>query len=393
MVNNKSILIFGAGKIGRSFIGQLFSQSGYRVIFIDNNQRVINELNQHKTYKVVIKGKDEKTIKISNVIGILAKNYESIINAIANCDIMATSVGENAFRKIIPLIAQGIEKRRIIQPNFPIDIILAENIRNADEIMRNGLKLYLPKSFPINSYIGLIETSIGKMVPIMSKEVENKDALLVYAESYNTLILGKSGFKNPIPNVKGLSPKENIKAWVDRKAFIHNLGHVAAAYFGFYKFPGRKYIFEVLDDDEVYTFTRAVMKQSAKALIKEYPAEFTFVDLVTHIDDLISRFRNQELGDTVFRVGRDLRRKLSKDDRVIGAVRLASKHHLPYHLIIKVLAYGFFFSAENESGHPDQGDEEFLCELKADLDNLLISVCGLNSPSDIEIINKIKSNL
>ena len=34
----KKILIFGAGKIGRSFIGQLFSRAGYELVFIDANK-------------------------------------------------------------------------------------------------------------------------------------------------------------------------------------------------------------------------------------------------------------------------------------------------------------------------------------------------------------------
>lgn len=386
---DKSIVVFGAGKIGRSFIGQLFSKGGYKVIFIDVDVRIINELNQRKSYHIIIKAEKEKVLRISNVCGILADDRESIINAIANCDIMATSVGKNAFTKIIPLIAKGIEKRRTIQPSFPMDIILAENIRNACEIMKNGLKLSLTHDFLIDSYIGLIETSIGKMVPIMPKEIENKDPLLVYAERYNTLILGKSGFKNPIPNVEGLSPKENIKAWVDRKAFIHNLGHAAAAYFGYFKDPKRKYMYEVLADKEVYTFTHEVMKQSAKALVKEYPSEFTSEDLFTHIDDLISRFRNQALGDTVFRVGRDLKRKLSADDRVVGAIKLACKNDMPYNLLIKVLAYGFFFCAKNEFGHLYHEDIEFLSELQVNLFHVLTSVCGFDYQSDKDIINKI----
>ena len=39
-------------------------------------------------------------------------------------------------------------------------------------------------------------------------------------------------------------------------------------------------------------------------------------DLEDHIDDLIYRFRNKALQDTIFRVGQDLTRKLSYDDRL-----------------------------------------------------------------------------
>lgn len=387
----RSIVVFGAGKIGRSFIGQLFSRSGYKVIFIDIDLRIIKELNRRKSYNVVIKSKNEEVWEITNFCGILANDIESIINAIANCDLMATSVGKNAFTKILPVIAKGVEKRITIQPNYPLDIILAENIRDACQIMKNGLKTLLAKDFPINSYLGFIETSIGKMVPIIPKEIENKDSLLVYAESYNTLILDKKEFKNPIPKVAGLSPKENIKAWVDRKAFIHNLGHAAAAYFGYFKYPERKYLYEVLADKEVYSFTREAMKQSANALINEYPNVFTVNDLDTHIDDLICRFQNKALCDTVFRVGYDLKRKLSAGDRVVGAIKLAQKTGNSFDRLIEVLIYGLLFRAKNEFDHLYQEDIEFIFKLQTDVVNVLTSVCGFDNQLDMDIINNIKT--
>ncbi|NJK84846.1 MAG: hypothetical protein HC906_01560 [Bacteroidales bacterium] len=86
--------------------------------------------------------------------------------------------------------------------------------------------------------MGLVETSIGKMVPIMTSKDIEEDLLQVFAEPYNTLILDKNGFKNPIPDIRGLAPKVNMKAWVDRKSFIHNLGHAVAAYIGKLFCPG-----------------------------------------------------------------------------------------------------------------------------------------------------------
>lgn len=53
LLHEKLIVIFGAGKIGRSFVGQLFSCSGYKVVFIDIDQRVISELNLRKQYEVI----------------------------------------------------------------------------------------------------------------------------------------------------------------------------------------------------------------------------------------------------------------------------------------------------------------------------------------------------
>ena len=103
----------------------------------------------------------------------------------------------------------------------PLDIILAENLRHAAPFFRKKILPFLPADYPFNTLVGLIETSIGKMVPIMMEKDMEIDILQVFAEPYNILILDKKAFKNSIPPIAGLSPKENIKAWVDRK-LIHS---------------------------------------------------------------------------------------------------------------------------------------------------------------------------
>jgi mannitol-1-phosphate 5-dehydrogenase len=113
---------------------------------------------------------------------------------------------------------------------------LQKIIRNADIYITNELSKFLPVEFPLDSMLGLVETSSGKMVPVMTQKDLEEDSLLLFAEPYNSLILAKKGFKNPIPEIRNLAPKENIKAWVDRKLFIHNLGHAASAYLGYQSF-------------------------------------------------------------------------------------------------------------------------------------------------------------
>ena len=70
----KKLVLFGAGKIGRSFIGQLFSRSGYEVVFVDINETVIHELNEKHRYKVVIKSDSEETIWVENVRGVMGSD-------------------------------------------------------------------------------------------------------------------------------------------------------------------------------------------------------------------------------------------------------------------------------------------------------------------------------
>lgn len=391
-MESKKLVLFGAGKIGRSFIGQLFSRSGYEVVFIDIDERIISALNRDKKYRLVVKSDDvDKDIWVENVRGVLGNDAEKIVNEVASADIMAISVGQKAIQKIAPLVSGGLELRAEKYEDNPLDIILAENLRDAAHVVEKEFKKHLCSKFNFDEKVGLIETSIGKMVPIMPKSVVDKDPLLVYAEPYNTLILDRKGFKNPIPEVDGLAPKANMPAWVDRKSFIHNLGHAAAVYYGYMKYPEMIYLFEIMKKKDVYERTRETMLQSADILIRQYPDEFTKKDLIEHIDDLLHRFSNKALGDTVFRVGQDLYRKLGPDDRLVGALKLALKYKMPYDKILYIIACAINFRAANEQGSRSEADEQFSKEAKLGISSVLETVCKISKKEYPEVHSEVQA--
>lgn len=385
----KKLLLFGAGKIGRSFIGQLFSRGGYEVIFVDINQELIRKLNQDNSYNVIIKSDaGDTTLNIKNVRGLHFSQKKEILAEVCSTNLMATAVGSANLKTVIKIIGEGLLNKIGKGIDTPVDIIIAENLRNAAEFFHDELITYLPENY-VRDRIGLVETSIGKMVPIMTKEELDEDILQVFAEPYNTLILDHHAFKNPLPQVEGLSPKKNMKAWVDRKSFIHNLGHAAAAYYGFLKHPDYKYLYEVLSDKEVFYFAESAMKESANILISIYPDEFNFKILNEHIRDLLKRFQNRSLGDTVYRVGRDLCRKLGPDDRLTGAIILALKTGNRFDRILYSLVCGFYFRAKDNDGKYYTPDRKFIRLFNnVNTEKMLEKVCKFNKYEHYKIFEK-----
>jgi mannitol-1-phosphate 5-dehydrogenase len=278
------------------------------------------------------------------------------------------------------VLNRGITSRYRRFPGKPVDIILAENVRNAGEFLRSALREG-GATYPVDSYVGLVETSIGKMVPIMTKEQMAEDPLAVYAEPYNNLILDGRAFKNAVPDVAGLSPKDNMKAWVDRKLFIHNMGHAALAYRANFDFPELVYTWEALEIPSLHEKTRETMVQSAAILEKMYPEEFDQRQLEEHSDDLLKRFANRALGDTLFRVGCDLRRKLGRDDRLIVPILAGISLDLPFDLILEAWIRGCSFKAVGENGRELESDRKFKQEYGLDYGRILQEHCHL-SPTD-----------
>jgi len=349
----------GAGNIGRSFVGQIFSRSGWEVVFVDIDSAVIDALNSKGRYTVEVRDRVPGNILVENVRGVSALDVENVCNEIAGADIVATSVGQQALPHIMKPISLGLLKRRDLFKDKPLDIIICENMQNAALFFKNSLKKAMPDDFPLEDCVGLVETSIGKMVPIMSDREKKNDPLLVYAEAYNTLIVDRMGFRGPVPDIPELDPKENIKAYVDRKLYIHNLGHGILSYTSFVFKKEYQYIWEAAFDEELHSFTEKAMWESGRALVKEYPREFDEKGIGDHVEDLLSRFGNKALGDTIYRVGRDLYRKLSPDDRLIGAMKLCEKHSVLVKNISLGVASSLFFKAVDEKGKMYEKDRVF----------------------------------
>ena len=384
-IRKDKLVLFGAGKIGRSFIGQLFSMGGYEVVFIDVFKPLVDELNRRGNYNVVIKSDKEQVLNIKNVRALFAGDEKKVIEELSTAGISAVSVGINGLKGIFPILANGLLERYRIDSDYPLDIIIAENMRNADAFFAEQLKKLLPSAYPFSRLVGLIETSIGKMVPIMQKKDTENDMLQIFSEPYNTLILNKKGFRNPIPAIAGLAPKENMKAWVDRKLFIHNLGHCASAYTGFLFNPAFKYLYEALAVEKIYRFSREAMLEASEVLMALHPGEFTRDDLENHIDDLLVRFQNRSLGDTIFRVGCDLQRKLGPEDRLAGAIHTAIKLNLPHDKILFALVCACHFRAKDENGRLPREDKEFSRIYEKGLGTVLQSVCGFDPDRDRQV--------
>jgi mannitol-1-phosphate 5-dehydrogenase len=206
---DKKLVLFGAGKIGRAFIGQLFSRGGFEVVFIDINRELIDNLNRYGEYKVMHKSRDTaETILVTNIRGICLDDCKKVSEELSDASLAAISVGQQGMEATLPAIREGLILRLQRFGNWPLDFILAENMRNADLFLMTKLKDLLPGDFPADTMIGPVETSIGKMVPIMSEKDLEEDPLQVFAEPYNSLIVSGKGFRNPVPQIAGLVPQE-----------------------------------------------------------------------------------------------------------------------------------------------------------------------------------------
>lgn len=314
------MVMYGCGNIGRGFVGALFALSGYEVTFIDIADALVERLHLERRYPVrLVSDSGFEDIEISGVDAVSGRDAERAAGLIAEADIMATAVGANALKFIAPVIAAGIRKRFAPggKPGRPLNIIICENLMDADAVLGGMIRENLPQEAreKFDRDVGLVEASIGRMVPVQTPEMQAGNPLRVCAERYGFLPVDRDAFRGGIPDVKGMVPFSPFGFYIRRKLYVHNMGHAVCAYLG--GFAGFEYIWAAAGNPDIRLVAQNAMLESALALGARYQVPVR--GIIDHIDDLLLRFSNAALGDTCRRVGADTVRKLSPSDRLAGA--------------------------------------------------------------------------
>ena len=378
-------VMYGAGNIGRGFIAQKFYLSGYDTTFIDVDMNVVNAINETNEYPIYVTGKgayDKQFVK--NVKAVNGRDVDAVVDTIAECDIMATALGANIIKFVAPNIAKAIVKR-YENGAAPLNILICENLIDSNIILHNYVAEYIPeecKDYFENS-IGFVSVCVGRTVPKAPEEFTKDNMLAVCTEPYSKLPADSEGFR-PVgceyPPIKGLIPFSPFKFFIEQKLLVHNMAHAMSAYLGYLK--GYTQIPEVEVDAEIkYLITRAIL-ESARALSKKHGASLD--DNLEFFETLIIRFENKLLDDTLLRVGRDTKRKLSAADRLGGAFKLVREQGMiPAHIAIGIAA-GFLF---------DHAEDPIALETSSyakenGIAAALEKYCDITDAADVEMVGR-----
>ncbi|WP_028782381.1 mannitol-1-phosphate 5-dehydrogenase [Thalassobacillus devorans] len=329
----KQTVHFGAGNIGRGFIGALFSQSGYHVTFVDIADQIINKLNEERSYQVKLATEQQETVAVENVSGLNNSSQEDeVVEAIKNAAYLTTAIGPNILPKIAPLIARGVSER-INTTDEKLYIIACENQIGATALLRDYVFAHLDDKMKgkIEGRVYFFNSAVDRIVPI-----QDQDSLDVLVEPYYEWVVET---KESIPPVKGMKIVEDLAPFIERKLFTVNTGHAVIAYLGY--LAGKETIDETLSDEEVANQVRETLKETGSYLINEYGLDKN--DHLNYINKNIERFKNPYLNDNVTRVARAPMRKLGPEDRLIRPATQAQKAGLSYTNLAKAIAAALLF--------------------------------------------------
>ncbi len=349
----KQALHFGAGNIGRGFIGEILFNNGFAVTFVDVNDTLIKALNDRHCYSIEIAQEGKPHIDVRDVSGINNReNPQAVIKAVAETDIITTAIGPNILPFIAELIAKGIQERKAKASTQSIDILACENMIGGSQFLKEEVCKYLDKDDLeyLDTYIGFPNAAVDRIVPAQSHE----DPLFVVVEPFNEWVVETKRMKNPDLRLANVHYEDNLEPFIERKLFSVNSGHATSAYIGAYY--GAKTILEALQTQAVRSQIQAVLGEIRQLLVSKWG--FDDAELRDYHDVIISRFENPYIVDDIERVARTPIRKLGYDERFIRPIRELKERQLPYANLLKTVAFVFTYK--------DSHDEQSL-KLQSDL--------------------------
>lgn len=333
---------FGAGNIGRGFIGLLLSQAGYEVTFVDVNETFVTQLQKRGEYPVTLASEGQETVIVKNVTALSSVTHaEEVAAAIAGADLVTTAVGVSILKHIAGVLAEGIG-RRLAGSTAPLHVIACENAIGGSAQLKELVYAKLDSEVRAKADISVAfpNAAVDRIVPLQQHE----DILKVMVEPFYEWVVDASQMLPGYRPVEGVHYVDNLEPYIERKLFTVNTGHCSAAYLGYLRGYGT--IQQAMADEGLTALVREVLEETGTVLVQKHG--FDAEQHSKYIDKILERFRNPALTDEVTRVGRSPIRKLSPNDRLVSPALQAFDRGLGYTALSRSMAAALLFNVSDD---------------------------------------------
>jgi mannitol-1-phosphate 5-dehydrogenase len=331
---------FGAGNIGRGFVGLLLHEGGYEVVFSDVSAGLVDAINAVDAYTVHEVGDGGVDVEVTGFRAInSAVDPQAVIDEIATADVVTTAVGPNILRFVAPLLNAGLAQRGA--DLAPLQVMACENAIRATDQLRGHMAEQAGDTWEaLSSRAVFANTAVDRIVPGQPADA----GVDVMVEPFYEWAIERGPFEGALPNVPGAHFVDDLAPYIERKLFTVNTGHAATAYYG--ARAGVERISDALALPEVAEAVSATLAETSAVLIAKH--DFAPDELARYRETILARFRNPGLPDTVWRVGRQPLRKLSRHERFIGPAAEAAEQGLPVDALVATIGAALAFDAPDD---------------------------------------------
>ncbi len=299
---------FGAGNIGRGFIGLLLHEAGHDLVFVDVNAPLIAAIHVAEEYRVIEIGPGGRQHVVTGFTAIdSSADRDAAVEAVASADIATTAVGPTVLRFIAPVIADALRSRAT--EAAPLIVMACENALQATDLLRSEIATLLVDTPEVLDRAVFANTAVDRIVPT----ADPADGLDVRVEPFCEWAIESGPFGDAVPSIPGARFVDELAPYIERKLFTVNTGHATSAYLG--RAAGHEFVHGAIADPAVRAGVVAALEETSRLLVLRHGFDPSVQD--AYRATALERFANAALADPVTRVGRQPLRKLSRHERFI----------------------------------------------------------------------------
>lgn len=377
----RTLVIWGAGRIGRGFVAALFRDPAWRIVFVDIDRTLVDQLNQRKQY-AIFRATPE---------GVSREIMKDCFTAVHTSDsaalealfleeglLLDVAVHATELDRVADMLKPLISLRASALPDAPLDILMNVNMSMPDEAFREKLTAVLADDRAALAYLagrtGISGIAAACISPLAPEEMKREDPLALLNNNYPEQAISDAALKGEKRFPPHIRLSRNLSAEETRKLYTLNMAHALLCYLGLPK--GYTTVIEAMNDPELRSLVDEALDEANTGLLQALP--LTQAELDWWRDTVISLLFNPYIDDSLRRLGADTRRKLGRHDRLVGPAALCLDAGRMPRAICRAIRAGFFY--END----DPGTQAVRSILKErSLDAAITEICGLTAEHTI----------
>ncbi|UWD35254.1 mannitol-1-phosphate 5-dehydrogenase [Mycoplasma cottewii] len=326
------LIHFGAGNIGKCLVGCVLSQQVDLIYFVDNNKKVVDQLNNQKVIK--IKTSEQKQYIINNFKSYLLSDFLKYKNTWDEINLITISIGVNNLDHIKDYIQKIIDYKSANQQQ--LIIMCCENKIRVSSWFKT-------KFNNLTSNIYFVDVLVDRIIPI-----QNNNSDFLECEDYYLWAVDNKQWPKEINKLKDLKYVDDFDNQIDKKIYMLNAIHCSISWYVFKNigYQKCKTVYQAMQIKQVVDFVNDFLDEVIMVLNHKLNIELK--NLIDYKKEIINRLNNKFIDDDLKRLARNSQLKLSENERILFSLNYAKTNNLKYKTIQLSYENGLEYLKEND---------------------------------------------
>ncbi len=332
-MRTREVMIIGAGKIGRGYLADVFTNEGFHLIFVNGKPDTIDKLNEAGKYTIFTTVDGVATSRLISGYEAYSssRDFDKVVERLSQIDLACVALYPNAYESVADVIAGATKKRMQDGVKEPLNICMFVNYVFTGRLMKEKVNARLndeEKAY-FKDHIGIIDSLTRRNGSQPTDEMLAQDPLCISTGAGNILPVGDEFVGGRPSDIKAMQFVDKAEGRLVLKVWCGNVQHCTQANIG--QFKGYTYIYESMADPYVQKMCAGIAQEACDVVQKMY--DFSDEDMYSSRHrDYEAAIRNR-VPDRLTRVAADPLRKLSRNERYIGpAMKCFEYGIVPYYL-------------------------------------------------------------